>query len=97
MPPRLQQSSASAERALADGIDNQVVSLVVRGEIIGHIVDDSVGAQVRDEGDMLRATDCGHIETHAPRDLDRGGADRSALLPFRRRLLEPSGSQRSPA
>ena len=74
-PARFQQSLASAERALADRIEDDVVRLLVLGEVLGRVVDDSVGAQAPDQFHVVGVADRGHVGAEVLHELDRRRAD----------------------
>jgi len=62
-PRWFQQPPASAERALADRIEDHVVFLIVGREVSVRVVDDSVGAQAFDQLHVPGVADCGHLGT----------------------------------
>ncbi len=70
-PARLQLSLAAPERALADRIEDHVVGLLVRGEVLGRVVDDPVGTQAPDQRPVLGVADRGHLGTETLHELDR--------------------------
>jgi hypothetical protein len=70
-PARLQQPPASAERALADRIEDHVVFLIVLREVLRRVVDDPGGAQAPDQLHVLCGADRGDADADALQELDR--------------------------
>src|SRR5262249_37711200 len=75
-PARFQSAPASAERALADRVEDHVVFLLLVREVPGRVVDDPVRAQALDELHVRCGADRGHAGTETLQQLDRRRANR---------------------
>jgi len=70
-PARFQKPFALAEGALANRVEDRVLSLVVLSEVLRRVVDDSVGAQATDQLHVVGAAYRGDVGTQALQKLDR--------------------------
>ncbi len=73
-PLRRQSASQRPHRAVADVVDDQVVTRPVPAEVVDGVVDDAVGADRPDQLDVLRAADTRDVRAERLGDLHREGA-----------------------
>src|SRR5512133_1560441 len=74
---RLQRAAAAAIRALADTVEDEVVSSAARGVVHARVVEDLVCAQRARELEGVRTADRGDVRSLVLGDLDGRGADRA--------------------
>jgi len=67
---RLEQAPALAKRGLADGVEHDVVALLVGSELSGGVVEHPIGAEVTDEADVRGGTDGCHGRADRLEQLD---------------------------
>jgi hypothetical protein len=73
---RLQHRTAASERALPDRVEDDVIAVVLLGEVHRVTVDDPLGAEPTHKLDMRGSADRGHLHTEVGEQLHGGAADR---------------------
>ncbi len=89
---RAQDTPARRQRAIPHAVEEQVVSLLVSGEVLVRVVDDVVRAEGSREVHVPRAADARHLRTERFGDLHGEGAhaSRSSVDEDALSRLEPS-------